>query len=180
MHNEMFASENLVYRPLRADDLDKIHAFANEPSCRRWFYFLEPDCLTREFAVEKIARNSEAWSRKIDLLRDDCTLGITLKDTGELIGTIGIAKFHDTEELDDLEIGYQVSEAYQGKGYCTEAAKATVAWGFARQREIGMEPKLVGKVEPENWASRKVLENAGFWHIRDERYVKVYEIRPQP
>lgn len=178
MVNEYFQSERLLYRPFQMDDLQILHRLFNEKSRRRWFYFQEPDCLTLEYALKEIQKNMTIWSRKVNLLQDACDLAIVLKETGEMIGNIGISKFHGPdEELDDIEIGYCIAEAHQGMGHCTEAAKAAVQWGFERLKELGAELKIVGKAEHENWPSRKVLEHAGFSFVCAERYLSVYEIR---
>jgi RimJ/RimL family protein N-acetyltransferase len=175
--NKYFKSERLLYRPFQLEDLQTYTKMCNEESRRRWFYFQEPDCLTTQFWVKEIENNIATWSRKVNLLKDDCGLAVVLKETGNLIGFVGISKFHGPEdELKDIEIGYHIGEAYQGNGYGTEAAKAAVEWGFARLRELEVEPKIVGKAEHENWPSRRVLEKAGFTFVHAEQYLSVYEI----
>ncbi len=176
MGNKYFTSERLEYRPYTMDDLEILHKQFNEQSRRRWFYFQEPDCLTIEFAINEIEKNAATWARDVDILKDQCGLAIVLKETNELIGYICVTKFHGPQdELDNVEIGYQITEAHQGKGYATEATKAATEWAIARLREAGAEPKVVGKVEHENWPSRKVLENAGYKFVCAEKYVSVYE-----
>ena len=160
------------------DDLQAVHAQFNESSRRHWFYFQEPDCLTLEFAKKEIHKRMEVCSHEVNLLKDDFGLGIVLKDTGELIGFIGLSKFHGPdEELDNVEIGYQIGEAYQGNGYASEAAKAAVQWALAELKRLGTEVRIVATIEHENWPSRRVAEKAGFTFIRAEKYVSVYEIK---
>ncbi|MEO3946253.1 GNAT family N-acetyltransferase [Gorillibacterium sp. CAU 1737] len=177
--NDPITSERLLYRPFRMEDLEPYVAFCNEPSRRRWFYFQEPHCLEASFWKKGIENNIAAWSQKINLLTETagCDLAIVLKETNQLIGSISLSKFHGPEEeLDHVEIGYHLGEAYQGKGYATEAAIAFVEWGLAQLRELGTEPKIVGKAEHENGPSRRVLEKAGFHFTHAEQYVSVYEI----
>jgi len=177
MNNAFFQSDRLLYRPYCMDDLKTVHKQFNEASRRRWFYFQEPDCLTLEFAEKEIQKRMEVCSHKVNLLKDDFGLGIALKDTGELIGFIGLSKFHGPEEeLENVEIGYQIGEAYQGKGYATEATKAAVQWGLIELKRLGGEPKIVAKIEHENWPSRRVAEKAGLTFVHAEKYVSVYEI----
>lgn len=178
-----FKSKRLLYRPFQMEDLQVYVDMCNEDSRRRWFYFQEPDCLTTTFWAKEIESNIAAWSSKVNLMHSPTGYGlaIVLKETGHLIGFVGLTKFHGpTEELKDVELGYHIGEAYQGNGYGAEAAKAAVEWGFAELRELGVELKIVGKVEHENWPSRRVLEKAGFSFVMAEQYVSVYEIIGRP
>ena len=174
-----FQSERLVYRPLRQEDLPTIVRQRNEATMRRWFYFLEPDCLTERYAQKLIEDTQATWRKMPDILRDACDLGIYRKDTGELIGDVGLSKQHvrSPEAPPDLEIGYHIAEAYEGQGFGTEAAKAAIAWAFARLRELGAEPVVRAYIEHGNQPSARVAEKAGFTYERDEEYVTVYAIR---
>ena len=177
MEIEFFQSGRLIYRPYCMDDLQTVHNQFNEPSRRRWFYFQEPDCLTLDFAKNEIIKRAGVCSHKINLLNDDFGLGIVLKATGELIGFLGLSKFHGPEEeLENIELGYHIGEAYQGKGYATEAVKTAVQWGLSELKLLDAEPKIVAKIEHDNQPSRRVVEKAGLIFVRAERYVSVYEI----
>ena len=177
MSNEFFESKRLLYRPYCMDDLQTVHAQFNEPSRRRWFYFQEPDCLTLEFAKKEIHKRMAVCSHRVNLLQDDFGLAIVRKETNELIGFIGLSKFHGPEEeLEHVETGWQIAEAHQGKGYATEAARAAVQWGLKELKRLGAEPKIVAKIEHENWPSRRVAEKAGLTFAHAEQYVSVYTI----
>ena len=170
--NNYFSSERLLYRPYMIEDLHTLVAFRNEESRRRWFYFQEPEVLTEETAAKDIKRNIELWSRKVDILKEEAGLAITLKRTNEMIGFVGLGK----ARCEHVEIGYEIGEQFQRNGYATEAVKAAVEWGFDKLKEVGAELKIVCKIEPENLASRKVAEKSGFTHVYDEPYLYVYEI----
>lgn len=171
--NEYFKSERLNYRPYRIEDLHTLVKMRNEESRRRWFYFQEPDILTEHFGIKSIEDNILLWSRKIDILKEEAGLAIVLKETDELIGFIGLGKCR----CNDVEIGYEIREDYQNNGYATEAVSAAGEWGGSRLRECNAELKIIGKVEHENWASRKVLEKAGFTFSYAEKYLSVYELK---
>ena len=176
---ECFKSARLLYRPFQQKDLQTYVDMCNEDSRRRWFYFQEPDCLTPAFWEKAIDHNRAAWSKKVNLQEEQAgyDLAIVLKETGALIGSVGLTKFHGAEnELKDIEIGYHIGEAYQGNGYGTEAAIAATRWGFIELHKFGTDLKIVGKAEHDNVASRRVLEKAGFQFVHSEPYLSVYEI----
>ena len=79
---------------------------------------------------------------------------ITLKSTGEFMGSIGL---HPREDLLRAQVGYWVGVPYWGKGYVTEALKEMIRFGFddfALQRIYAIH--LVT-----NPASGRVMEKAG-------------------
>ena len=77
---------------------------------------------------------------------------ITLE--GKLIGVVGI----DNQKTGEFELGYWLDEAYWGKGFATEAARAAVTIGFA---DMGVGHLTSGHFE-ENTASGNVLIKCGF------------------
>ena len=124
-----------------------------------------------------IRNNIEMCSREVNLLKDELSLAIILKDTGELIGSVSLSKFHGPEdELDNVEIGWLIDEKHQNKGYATEAAKAAIPWAFAELKKLGAEKKIISTIEHENWPSRRVAEKAGLTFARAEKSVSIYEI----
>ena len=106
-----------------------LHKLFNEEARRKWFYFQEPDCLTAEFAHRVIRENVAVWSRPVNLLKEHCGFSIVLREKGELIGNVDLVKCRGDEVLDHVNIGYQISERYQGRGYATETVNAAVRWG---------------------------------------------------
>ena len=54
-------------------------------------------------------------------------LGIIVRDTGEVAGSIGLVL---KPEHDKAEIGYWIGVPYWGRGYATEAARAMIDYGF--------------------------------------------------
>lgn len=169
-------SERLIYCPIKEEDLETYLKFRNEKSYRDWFYFQEP--LNLETAINDIKTMHQKSTYDINLYKESFDTGIYMKETGELVGTISLSKFHGPEEeLDHVEIGYGIGEAYQNNGYATEAAKATVIWGLKKLHEDGVTPIIHGNVEHENWPSRRVLEKAGFHLIRTDKYLSIYEIK---
>lgn len=77
-----------------------------------------------------------------------------LKSAGENIGFAGLKYL---EELGEIDVAYRFMPAYWGRGLATEAAIASVQFGFD---QLGLK-RIVGLAMPENLASIRVLEKAG-------------------
>lgn len=71
---------------------------------------------------------------------------------------IGELCFKGITEKGAVEIGYGVSEDYQGLGYATEAVSALTDWALLRPDVIC----VTAETEDSNTASKRVLEKAGF------------------
>lgn len=81
-----------------------------------------------------------------------------LKETGEFLGWCGL-RFMD--DLGDADVGFRLHRRHWGQGYATEAARASVLYGF---KELQL-PAIVGRAAKENTASIRVLEKIGlqYW-----------------
>lgn len=79
---------------------------------------------------------------------------IELKD-GTSVGNLC---FKGLETNGCAEIGYGVFETYQGRGYATEAVDAAVKWAL---KQSGV-TRIEAETDPDNAASRRVLEKCGF------------------
>ena len=79
---------------------------------------------------------------------------IELKD-----GThIGELCFKGIDKSGSAEIGYGITEEYQGCGYATEAISALVDWALSQPGVMC----VTAETEASNLASRKVLQKTGF------------------
>ncbi len=92
-------------------------------------------------------------------------LAITLKDTGEFIGWAGLK--YITEPINNhvhhYDVGYRLIQRYWGKGYATEAAKASLDYGFQGLRL----DKIYATAMPANIASLTILKKIGLRHVHD-------------
>ena len=57
---------------------------------------------------------------------------VTLKSTGQLIGSCGVRR--DSVEAFEGDMGYEFDPEHWGKGYATEAARAVLHFGFSHMR----------------------------------------------
>jgi ribosomal-protein-alanine N-acetyltransferase len=109
-------------------------------------------------AVEKFVRH---WSEK--------GFGVfAVEDlaTGRFLGQCGL---NTIAELGEIEVLYALERAAWGRGLATEAARATLAFGFGEARLS----RIVAVTRPEHARSRQVMEKLG---MRYERDVEVFGI----
>lgn len=92
---------------------------------------------------------------------------------GEFIGWCGL-KYHP--RLKETDLGFRFKKIFWGKGYATEAAAACINYGF---KTLNLKT-IVGRAEPENIASCRVLEKCGMTFtgndVEDGYPVRCYEI----
>lgn len=79
---------------------------------------------------------------------------LSLKDTNMPIGICGIFK---RDIFDHPDIGYALMPAYEGRGYASEAAIASMNFVFGHYNVNN----LIGITEPANEASIRVLKKMG-------------------
>ena len=86
---------------------------------------------------------------------------VLLKPGLEFIGWCGL-KFRAGRN--EIDLGYRFKVSAWGKGYATEAAAASLDYGF---RKLGL-PRIVGHSMPANLGSIRVLENCGMKRVGEE------------
>ncbi|MDQ7797520.1 MAG: GNAT family N-acetyltransferase [Candidatus Edwardsbacteria bacterium] len=79
---------------------------------------------------------------------------VVLKDSPQLIGCISLGVDSKNERA---ELGYWISQTFWGRGYCTEAAKAVLGYGF-RQTKLN---RIFAFYLSRNPASGKVMAKIG-------------------
>jgi len=88
------------------------------------------------------------------------------KTTGECIGWCGLKFFSDMEAngfTDIHEIGYRFKKKHWGKGYATEAAKASLNYGFDNMKL----DVIYGMTHADNLESQNVFRKLGLNYIND-------------
>jgi len=86
------------------------------------------------------------------------TWAITIKESGDLIGAIGLMNFQ--EIFLHAEMGYWIGKPFWNKGYATEAAQAILKYGF----EILKLNRIHAHHFSRNASSKKVLLKIGMKH----------------
>lgn len=143
-------TERLVLRPLALKDLQTTHEYASDKDTCKYMIFLPNKTIdeTAEFlqAVERNWNAEKPMSYEFAICLD-----------GRHIGAISIA--HESKLVG--EIGWILNSAYQGRGYCTEAATALVRFAKTALKLS----KIVAHCDTRNIASYRVMEKLGMRRV---------------
>lgn len=153
-------TERLLLRELVKEDALALHQMRSDERVMRHIpRDLEQAVEESERLIATIAQN-RAENAGI-------TWGITLKENGTLIGTVGYYRLQ--LEHHRGEIGYLLHPDHWGQGYAGEAVDAAVDHGF---RVLGFH-SIEAVTDPENQASNKLLKTQGFTleaHFRENYF----------
>jgi [ribosomal protein S5]-alanine N-acetyltransferase len=104
---------------------------------------------------------------------------VILKESELLIGYCGLA-IDRIDNRDEPEIGYRLDYKFWGKGFATEAASASIQYGF----NLIKLPYILGAAQQQNVASIRVLEKLGMTFDRETIFrgvaMDVYKIVKTP
>ena len=144
----VLATERLVLRAFTQDDAPRVVELAGAWEIADTTLSI-PHPYPPDAATSWIAGQVSAWVN--DWHAD---FAITDKGSGELIGAIGqgINRAHDHGEM-----GYWIGVPYWNNGFCTEAARAVLAFAFI---ELGLH-RVYAHHLVRNPASGKVMEKIG-------------------
>lgn len=152
-------TERLVLRPFVREDIASVQFYA-DPEVMRYI----PGGARDKSLLE------ERFRGQIDVRRADwARLGfgmwaIALRATGQVIGHCGLQYLPDGS---DVEVFYLLDKPFWNQGLGTEAAEATIRFGFER---AGLK-RIVALAMPDNIGSRRVMEKTG---LRFEGNVHFY------
>lgn len=148
----LIETERLILREFQMEDALPLNDICNETYILKWM----PDW---ESTVEQ-RKNWIQWIKsrynKITKYEVRVMLAFTEKRNGHLLGMVGIG--NKEEVNNEIEIAYFIANKYSKNGFTTEAGQAISNWAFEL---INLE-YLIAIVEPDNYASQKVLEKCGF------------------
>ncbi|MBN8657409.1 MAG: GNAT family N-acetyltransferase [Anaerolineae bacterium] len=150
------ATERLFLRQFTMDDRESLFKITQEPDIFQ--YFPTKTAWDLEKVDRSIQHQIEHWNQFGYGL-----WAVTLRETGQLMGWCGLEFLPDTNET---EVGYLLSGVFWGKGYATEAARASVEFG---KKNIGLK-EIIGLTDPLNIASQRVLGKCGLTFTRRQVY----------
>jgi RimJ/RimL family protein N-acetyltransferase len=144
-------AERLLLRGWRDEDLEPYARMCADPEVMR--FIGGGSILTREESDGQISRFLRHW--------DERGFGLWVleeKEGGAFVGFAGLAHQEDWVRGEHkTEVGWRLDRAFWGRGLATEAARASVAYGF---ETLGLE-RIISIIQPENRGSRRVAEKAG-------------------
>lgn len=152
----MIETERLIFRKFTPDDLPWL--IENRT----------PDAVNRYLGGTAL-QNPEALAVRLKWYMD-CyeKVGVgmcvmSLKETGEQIGSAGLQPLEDTG---DIEVGYNLAEKYWRRGIGYEAAMGWLDLGF-NDRDLD---RIVAVAHPDNIGSWKIMEKCGMTYQRTEKH----------
>ncbi|RZM20549.1 MAG: N-acetyltransferase, partial [Pedobacter sp.] len=143
----IFETERLRLRQFSTADAGLVLQLNSDPAVTK---FLHERLLTDEADAANVIE-------KIILPQYEKGLGrwaVFVKEDDQFIGWCGLKYRAD---IDETDIGYRFIPSSWGKGYATEAARATLKYGFEHLK-LGT---ITGCAHIENTASLKILETIG-------------------
>jgi [ribosomal protein S5]-alanine N-acetyltransferase len=141
-------SSRLAFRKLTMKDADAIFHYSSNPAVTRYVLFPTHKSMDDTFAF--IQTNVEKYRAG-----EVACWGVTLKETGELIGTADFVWWNVYHKK--AEVGYCFAPEYWNKGYATEALMNLIHFGFQYLNLHRIEARCF----EENQASARVIQKAG-------------------
>jgi RimJ/RimL family protein N-acetyltransferase len=137
----------LAFREMTPHDLDDMAAPLSDPDVMRYYPY------------PKSREEVSAWIASSQRLYQEHGFGLwilTLRDTDEFVGDCGLTP-QQVEGSTEIEVGYHVRTAFQGRGLATEAASACRDYA----RDVLKADRLIAIIDPRNRPSQRVAEKLG-------------------
>ncbi|MFD2939303.1 GNAT family N-acetyltransferase [Flavobacterium notoginsengisoli] len=153
-------TERLVLNRITKEDVNEIFELRSNPDIMK--YIPRPLAKNTDDALEHIRIINEAIDTNKGI-----NWAIRLKNSPKLFGFIGFYRLQP--ENYRAEIGYMILPQFHGKGFVPEAVKRLAKYGF---EEIKLH-SIEAVIDPENYASEKVLQKCGFIkeaHLKESEF----------
>jgi RimJ/RimL family protein N-acetyltransferase len=142
-------TDRLLLRPWREADLEPFAAMNADPEVMEFF----SKTLSRE--------ESDALATRFRAMFDEHGYGLWAVEVPGLAPFIGFVGLHyeafEAHFTPCVEVGWRLARGHWGKGYATEAARASLRYGF---EQLGL-GEIVAFTVPDNVRSRAVMERIG-------------------
>jgi RimJ/RimL family protein N-acetyltransferase len=147
----------LVIRRFRPEDVEAFAAYRSDPDVARyqsWEAFTRARAQT--FVAEITSLDPGMPGEWFQFAVADAVNDALLGDTALCV---------DADDPSRAELGFTFAPAHQGKGYATEAARATIDYAFAR---MGVDI-VIAFTDSRNDRSIALLERLGMTYLSSER-----------
>jgi len=152
----MFETERLIIRKITPDDLAWLIEMRSAEAVNRYMGG------TRMQNAESITARLPFYLECHEKFGFGFSI-MTLRSTGEMIGTSGLQPLEDTGEI---EVGYNLAQKYWRQGFGYECARAWLKYGF----EIVGLTRIVAVAVPENTGSWRIMEKCGMRYEKTEEF----------
>jgi len=151
-------TDRLILRPWRESDISDLNEYAKVPG-------------VGEMAGWNAHKSMEESKEILELfIREKKTLALELKETGKVIGSLGLERCTSAVTLrfwkKGREVGYAMSKDYWGRGLMPEAVKAVMEYCF---RDLDYDYLTCGHFL-HNAQSRRVIEKCGFRFVKEGHF----------
>lgn len=150
-------TDRLILRPWQVSDLQDLNAYASVPGVGEMAGWIHHKSMDESRGI-------------LDMfIREKKTFALVLKESGKVIGSLGLEEFDPTdphgEDKQGREIGYVLSKDHWGRGLMPEAVRAVIAYCF---ETLGFDYVTCSHFT-RNPQSRRVIEKTGF-HFLEESF----------
>jgi len=157
MNIPTITTSRLILRPFTLEDTAPLHRILGQEGVLQYFPSSGPPPQEK---VEKLINGQlKHWEE-----HGYGWWGLEQRQQAGLMGWCGLQFLPETQEI---EVGYLLGRDFWGQGFATEAAWASLQFGF---EDLAMKNIIVGIVHPENIASQRVLEKLGMTFAERANY----------
>lgn len=150
----------MLLRQITITDIDDLFLMRSDKEIMR--FIPRPIAIQKNDVLELIERVDIGIKKN-----ESINWGIALKESNQLIGTIGFVR--SKPEHHRAEVGYMIQKEHQGKGYTFEALEKIIEYGFNVMNLHSIE----AIIDPDNSASEKLLQKSRF---SKEAHFKEHEL----
>lgn len=170
MKGYILQSARLKIRKMDFSDVDDIFEMDSDPEVHR---YIENCPVTSRDEIIEVVKILNIQYKETGVGR----WALERKDSGEVIGWCGLKLIKSMNKHENFyELGYRLKRKHWKKGYTTEACRAIIDYG----RNILNLERIYAIIDPENQASRNVLQKLGFVYIEnfklDNRDIEWFEL----
>lgn len=144
----MLDTSRLILRPARLSDAFNLYQLNSDPLVMKY---------TGDTAYSSVSEYEVLIRDRMIPQFDKFKMSrfmVTLKSDGTFLGWCGLKFFPETNEVD---LGYRLMRKFWGQGFATEAARASLDYGF---NNLNLD-HIIATVMPENIGSIKVVQKLG-------------------
>lgn len=143
-------TERCILREVGADDCAEIYELYSNADVVKYMPFTP-------FTSVQDARDEMHWYQKIFKEQSGLRWMIEDRESKKVVGTCGFLNYEKIHNR--IEIGYDLTPDFWGKGIMTEVVQCVVDFGFLNMSLN----KIEAKIEPENEASIRLMNKLGFY-----------------